>query len=321
MKRVNILKGSRRLLLACMICAAMMSAGCGKKSEVPENQGVEQETEGVQADAGAAESEAAQAQTETEEEISGDVEVQVTEEEEETLTNDEGTVLLVVNSSSVQVTIPGNEEAEKAVNQFFADLQTSYGDTVTEYQDMAQEELAMREEEDLMDSWNGYELGREYTVMRADEQMISIVEISYEYTGGAHPNSVQVAYNFDTQTGARMTLEDVASDLDEIRTESVKYLGEMLPESEYAEELFDDYADHLEDILTDSTWYTDEKGFHIICNEYIITPHSAGILDFLLPYDQVDVVAEKYIPAQEDASSSDTDATDDQSVSQHSSED
>lgn len=318
--------GSRKLFIMWAVCITVMLSGCGKKEEAPDSEEQVQQTQETQASV--EETEAAQ---ETEEEEPQELAVQINELEPQELKNDEGTILLTNQTSEVSVTIPGNPEAQEAVNQFFADLQDSYGATVSEYKDMAQEDLTFREEEGLTDGWAGYGIGRSYTAARVDEQMISIVEDSYEYTGGAHPNSVRVAYNFDTQTGKRMTLEDVASDLDEIRIRSTEYLREMLSKPEYAEELFEGYENDLEDILTDSTWYTDEQGFHIICNEYIITPHSAGILDFLLPYDEVDVVAGKYIPASSSASpdgmsgeeteETSGETTDDQSASQHNSED
>lgn len=288
----------RRLpVAACCIALlfCMVLGGCGKNTgaagETPE------ETEELPSVTEEAANDEDVSETETEETVLEEVTVEIGQAKKEELTDEDGTILLTASISSIYVTIPGNQEAEEAVNQFFADAEASYGDTVAEYLDMAREELALREaEEESVDGWNGYELGREYSVKRADDQMISIVEDSYEYTGGAHPNAVRVAYNFDTQTGKRMELEDVASDLDEIRTETVAYLGNMLPESEYAEGLFEDYASHLEDILTDSTWYTDAEGFHVICNEYIITPHAAGILEFVLPYEEVDVVKSEYLP-------------------------
>jgi len=286
----------------------LLLAGCGGKQESPESVG---ESEAVSESDQAGETMAQESgqeeggQQETEqqtqeeqEENTGVPTAEVGKKRETELKNERNVVLLRTSSSTISVTIPGNQEAEDAVNAFFADREASWKDTVLEYRDMAKEDLAMFEEQEMADGWHGYEMGKTYTVMRADEQMISIVEDSYEYTGGAHPNSVRVAYNFDTKTGQRMGLKDVASDLDEIRTESTRYLGEMLPQSEYAGELFEDYASHLDDILTDGTWYTDEAGFHIICNEYIITPHSSGILDFVLPYGEVDVVRSDYIPKQ-----------------------
>ena len=106
-----------------------------------------------------------------------------------------------------------------------------------------------------------------------------------------------MAYNFDSRTGERLTLADAASDLDEIRSESVRYMGEQIQKPEWEISVNDDYANHLEDVLTDATWYTDADGFHIICNASVIAGRAAGTFEFLLPYDEVDVIAEQYIPA------------------------
>lgn len=283
-----------RILSTVLIVMTLMCGGCGK-NKVPEGENIPQEEENASVGDKITEESVAE---ETEEVIK-EMSVEVSEETEEEFTREDGILLLTSSVNNVIVHIPDNQEAEDAINAFFTEREHAYEDTVKEYCDMAREDLTWREEEGLEDGWNGYGLGRTYSVARADISMISILEESYEYTGGAHPNATRVAYNFDAKTGKRLALADVASDFDEIRTESVRYLGEMLPESEYADMLFEDYANYLEDILTDATWYTDEDGFHIICNEYIITPHAAGILDFLLPYDEVDVVTKKYIPAED----------------------
>ena len=272
--------------------AALACAGCGK-GETPEGETpapAEAVDDTLETESG--EETAAETQ-EPQEEFS----VEVSEETEEQFKNDDGELLLTSTVNSVSVRIPDNQEAEDAVCTFFSDLSSAYDDTIEEYLGMAQEELSWRKEEGLTEGWNGYGLGRAYSVARADEKMICIVETSYEYTGGAHPNSARVAYNFDTGSGARLALADITDDPDGLLAECAEYLREMLPESEYADMLFDDYANHLEDILTDATWYTDENGFHIICNEYIITPHAAGILDFVLLYEDV-AVAGRYLPEQ-----------------------
>jgi len=244
--------------------------------------------------------------------------------QEQRFKNPDNETLLAIRSNQIKVTIEENQEAEEAVNRFFEDRNADWRATVETYREMAERDLSERksmepepeeesgagaEEESPEDSgaepsgydflsWSSYKLGRIYRVMRADEEIISIVEDSYEYrgdrTGGDYVNEVRVAYNFDARTGERMWLEDVASDLDEIRQKSTEYMGQRLSEPEVSVKLYDDYANHLEDILTDSTWYTDWNGFHIICNEYIITPHSEGILDFLLPYGEVDVVKQRF---------------------------
>lgn len=277
-------------MFAVVLAASVFAcAGCGR-GETPEGENPVQE-ESVDT---AAETEAAEETEEIPEEMSAEV----SEETQEQFTDDEGRILLTSTSNSVSVRLPDNQEAETAVNSFFADLSAAYEDTIEEYRDMAQEDLTWREEAGLAEDWDGYGLGRTYSVIRADEKILSVLESSYEYTGGAHPNSACVAYNFDTATGKRLALADITDDLDGLREESVEYLKGILAESESADLLFDDYENHLEDVLTDATWYTREDGFHIICNEYIITPHAAGIFDFAIPYEEMTTMSEKYIPEQ-----------------------
>lgn len=284
------------MLVAVLAASVFACAGCGR-GETPEGENPVQE-ESVDT---AAETEAAEETTKETEEIPEEISAEVSEETQKRFTDDAGRILLTSTSNSVSVRLPGNQEAETAVNSFFADLSAAYEDTIGEYRDMAQEDLTWREEAGLAEDWDGYGLGRTYSVIRADEKMLSVLESSYEYTGGAHPNSACVAYNFDTATGKRLALADITDDLDGLREECVESIRGALADSESADMLFDDYENHLEDILTDATWYTGEDGFHIICNEYIITPHAAGILDFVLPYEEMTTLSEKYIPEQSGA--------------------
>ncbi len=319
MKKRSPKKKNRQLILAFFIGIILICNGCGRKetSQKENNEKVNTEETETNADfeeqTGQAQEEAVAENGEVEEEKAAGVQAETSSIREQQIKNTDNETLLTMKANMIYVTVPGNQEAEDAINRFFADRYASWQDTVNTYREMAEQDFetwcAMKSEDNGEEgssqeggqeeaigpgSWNSYELDRTYRVMRADEEIISIVEDDYEYTGGAHGNAVRVAYNFDAQTGKRMTLEEVASDLDEIRQKSVAYLGEKLPESKVAEELFGDYANHLEDILTDSTWYLDRNGLHVICNEYIITPHSAGILDFLLPYEEVDVVKERF---------------------------
>lgn len=281
------------IFAAVLAAAALVCFGCGK-GETPEGENpVREETADTET-----ETEAAKETAEDTKELPEEMSAETGGEIREQFTDDEGRILLTSTFNSVSVRFPGNQEAEKAVNSFFADLSSAYEDTVEEYCDMAREDLTWREEEGLAENWNGYGLGRTYSVIRADEKALSVLESGYEDTGGAHPNSSLVAYNFDTATGKRLALADITDDLDGLRKESLEYLKGMLAESEFADLLFDDYENSIEDVLTDATWYPGEDGFHIICNEYIVTPHAAGILDFAVPYEKMTTMSEKYIPEQ-----------------------
>lgn len=212
--------------------------------------------------------------------------------------NDEITLLTKkVNDISFQ--IPENEHAQEEINAFFEERNAAWEDTVALYVEVVEADYASWKEQEDGGEWKTHEIGRLYEVKRLDEQMLCVVEDTFVYTGGERTNYVRVAYNFDTWTGQRLSLEEAASHLDEIRMESLDYITELLEEEEYEDVLKKDYANYLEDILTDSTWYTDDKGLYVICNENIIAPAKEGIMEFFLPYDEVDVIDEVYQPETE----------------------
>ncbi len=299
-KRVSALWGV--LLICCVLsgCGGRKTQEAVPDSETTETEGIPGSgTQSGETDADGADvrpEDTAAAEIREEQAVETGLRVETGRFSRRQLKTTDNMLLLECKMQSIRVVIPGNQEAEDLINQFFTDRQAAFEDTVEAYRSMAASDLEAERANGLAENWTGYGLGQEYTIRRVDEQMISIVEDCYTYTGGAHPDAVRVAYNFDTQTGKRMSLADVASDLDEIRIKSMEYLGEMFLQPEWTDKLFPDYRNHLEDILTDGTWYTDETGFHIICNEYMITPHAAGILEFLLPYEEVDVVAGPYQP-------------------------
>lgn len=266
---------------------AVSLAGCGKKEEpAPEPETAQETAQETQDSAEVQESE-------PEPEFA----VIVTDTMEQEERDEEDQLLLTYQYNRVEVTIPGNDEAQNKINDFFVQEEVSYQDTIREYVQFAREDLEMRKEDpEWLESWVGYSVGREYSIMRADEKIISVVMDCYEYTGGAHPNSVRVAYTFDTQTGEKLSLEAVVKDLDEVQSMTTEFLTEQLAEQEQEEGmLFDDYKSYIQDILTDNTWYLDQEGFHIIINEYIVSPHAAGIQEMTMPYDEYDLIKSEYL--------------------------
>ena len=312
-KKIRPYKRTLPLLLGCLLAFVLFGCGGEDSGGTEEDSLLQDVMEGEESGAGGSQagesgaaggedgSAGAAADEQADSETADGIRVQVSRVSEQQTKNTDNMLLLRNRSQSVSVVIPDNQEAEEAVNGFFTDRRLSYGDTVAQYREAALATMAAgrpeQEAEGGNGEWTGFELGLTYRVARADEQMICIVEDSYEYTGGAHGNFVRVAYNFDSRTGERLTLADAASDLDEIRSESVRYMGEQIQKPEWEISVNDDYANHLEDVLTDATWYTDADGFHIICNASVIAGRAAGTFEFLLPYDEVDVIAEQYIPA------------------------
>lgn len=221
------------------------------------------------------------------------VSVELTENEEERHDED-GRLILSVTGNYPIVSVKGNEEAEIKINAYIDGLVAEQAKLADADETMAKEDLATRDEE-MLEFFNGYGLGNEYTTARADSQVISFRLDSYEYTGGAHPTNAAVGYNFSTETGELLTLKDVVSDEAAARAFIEQTLAEQLKGPDYKDALFEDYADHIGEVLTDTTWYFAEDGFHVIGNEYILGPHSSGIMDFVIPYDSFELLNDDYM--------------------------
>lgn len=220
------------------------------------------------------------------------VSVEMTERAEERYDED-GRLILSVTGNYPVVSVKGNEEAEAKINAYIDGLVAEEDKQADTDEALAKEDLASRDEE-MLEFFNGYGLGSQFTTGRADSQVISFRQDVYEFTGGAHPNSGAVGYNFSTETGELLTLKDVVSDEAAARAFIEQTLAEQLRDPKYADMLFDDYADYIGDVLSDTTWYFAEDGFHVIGNEYILGPHSSGIMDFVIPYDSFELLNDDY---------------------------
>lgn len=226
------------------------------------------------------------------------VSVELVEQWEETERTDEnGELLLSLTGNYPVVSVKGNEEAEKKINDYISGLAAEAEEQADTNEGYAIEDKAMRAEEDLGE-FSSYGFGSEYITGRADSQVISFRQDIYEYTGGAHPNGYAGGYNFSTETGELLTLKDVVSDEAAAKEFIEQTILNQTKGPEYKDMFFDGYEEFIPDVFSDSAWYFSEEGFVVICNEYILGPHASGIMEFTIPYDQFTLLNEEYVLRQ-----------------------
>lgn len=123
------------------------------------------------------------------------------------------------------------------------------------------------------------------------ETLISVSGVYYTYTGGAHPNSILMSWNFDLDTGAFFEPEilDEGGDLREpVRLALVKQARETAAEMGMAPKDF--YWGDYETILADWSSYAvsfDESGMTVAFSPYELACYAAGPQVFYLTYDQL----------------------------------
>lgn len=199
---------------------------------------------------------------------------------EMTVTLPDGTVLTEAASPAETAAL----ERAEAFNSRFRDWAGADGfDEVTAW---AEEELAFRTESG--GNWTPYTLELDCSVYQT-EQMVCIQAEYYSYTGGAHPNTVLLAWNFDLMTGQFFAPEILAADgqifLDAVRDEIIRQI-DMTPEAAVEAGYWEDY----QDIAANWSNYAvsfNEEGMTVAFSPYEIACYAMGPQEFRLSYEQL----------------------------------
>ena len=141
---------------------------------------------------------------------------------------------------------------------------------------------------------------------RLDNEIISVLQVNSTYSGGAHPNYSQHAYNLDLASSRRLTLSDVIEpDGEAVLLDMV--LAELKSRFDGLEGLglFPDYQLIVQDCLLGpeltSNWYFSDNGLVIYFNCYEIAPYAAGIIKVEFAYDTLrGVLRTDYLPVSAD---------------------
>lgn len=162
-----------------------------------------------------------------------------------------------------------------------------------------QEDIKNGTPKNELPTWYNYEYGLTTSFSDGKEGILNFIAETFEYTGGAHPNSWNRWMNFEQNTGKLLTLKDV------FMAGSEKPMSEML-----LKELITDMAARLEDssitsleglqnagILNSTGMYVPDNFLlkknevSFLYNKYDIAPYAVGVITLSLPYTSV----EKYM--------------------------
>lgn len=141
-------------------------------------------------------------------------------------------------------------------------------------------------------------------VARHDSNIVSVLSLSSNYSGGAHPNSLQTSYNLDLLNHRVLKLEEVilesgAEELVSLTRKQIENKFSALGE----DALYSDYAQIISEALkygnmTDC-WYFTEDGMVIFFNQYGLGPYAAGIIKAELSYEQLSgILLPEYYPPE-----------------------
>ena len=217
-----------------------------------------------------------------------------------TVTDDSGLTLLIENRTEPTFTSADTERCAW-VNGVLDRIERDYRTDSTNLDAYAREFVTLNGTENFYSFSNYQQLG----VARHDSRVVSLIALSSLYSGGTHPNSVQVAYNLDIENRRILRLEDL------ILEEGAAELGRLVRtgvDEKFAmidggNGLFEDYADTIKTSMVygnmTAYWYLNDVGLVVFYNQYELGPYAAGIIKVELPYSALDgILKPEYLPAE-----------------------
>ena len=204
--------------------------------------------------------------------------------------NENGDLIMYVYYVHPVITVNGNEEATKAIAaEFESDEEMFYTNCET-----VEKEAAYAFEEGWMEDMPPFADEVRYTEKRVDDKVASFARRDYSNTGGAHGNTYTSGWNFDLETGKRLTLADIAEDKDAFMSDVKEYVLEICKTDAYSSRLFPEYEESLDYVLQDDLWYFDKEGITFISNPYELAAYAEGTIYFTVPYEVLTGLKEEY---------------------------
>lgn len=199
-------------------------------------------------------------------------------------------VLTACREDGTAITEPETEKETQALEVAAAFNERFSGWTSSEelyrLSEDAAEYFAWRQEEGY-EWFGGYELELRCDVYQT-EQLVSVSGLYYSDTGGAHPNTYEMGWNFDLETGVFFEPELLAegSALQEtVSAELVRQAKARAADADMAPEDF--FWSDYENILAD--WgsyavYFNQDGMTVAFSPYELACYAAGSQEFHLSY-------------------------------------
>ncbi|HBB28743.1 MAG TPA: DUF3298/DUF4163 domain-containing protein, partial [Clostridiales bacterium] len=122
-----------------------------------------------------------------------------------------------------------------------------------------------------------------------DNCFLSLYTDKYEYTGGAHGNTIRTSNTWELCTGQNIYLycffKPYTDYTHMLIQEIIAQAEENLKENPFI--YFDDYKNLIIKNFNPHSFYMSPDGITIYYQQYDIAPYSTGIVEFTIPYTKI----------------------------------
>lgn len=202
----------------------------------------------------------------------------------------------VTKAQTINQTAQIKDKSEEQTNQYFTinliypeielpnneAAQTNINNSIKEYIDKvkaASEDIQKIVDKNKDSITHQYYCNTDYIVTYNENNLLSIIIVYNDYTGGAHGTEIDEPFNFDLTTGKRITIKNLFKD--DKQDEAISLINKNISTG------FENSANVIfkfESIDEDVKFYLADTYLKIYFDTYKYTPYSEGIPTFKMPY-------------------------------------
>ncbi len=118
--------------------------------------------------------------------------------------------------------------------------------------------------------------------------VVSLFFDQYEFTGGAHGNTVRCSDTWNLQRGCCLLMRDLFARTTNYRAYLIEHINKQIAEQMETDDsiYFDDYPCLTVRYFNERQFYLTPDGIVVYYQQYEIAPYSTGIPTFTIPYSQ-----------------------------------
>ena len=114
----------------------------------------------------------------------------------------------------------------------------------------------------------------------------------YEYTGGAHGNTIRESQTWELNKCGLLELCQLVRCLPDCKTYILAVVEKQIEKE--PEIYFENYSELISNTFNEKSFYCTPRGIVVYYQQYDIAPYSSGIREFLVPYTTCVISPQKF---------------------------
>ncbi|MCX8074553.1 MAG: DUF3298 and DUF4163 domain-containing protein [Clostridia bacterium] len=176
-------------------------------------------------------------------------------------------------------------------------INSSFNDIAKKYYDHSMKTLVPSATQDYVMSikdgfpFNPYEVLMNYTVTLNSSCTLSTYFDQYNYTGGAHGNTLRISKTFSLNTGNIIKLKDFFKNKKNYKEFIISLLQDQASKNLVKNPgiYFENYKELIEKNFKEENFYLTPNTINFYFQQYDIAPYSTGIVVFEIPYSDLKI--------------------------------